>query len=70
MFSSLEQIQISLHQAFKMGRTSYTVEFKLKTVNKLNNEFNGNVSKASRATGITRKMLRVCKVNLKIKHRI
>ena len=24
MFSSLEQIQIILHQAFKMGRTSYT----------------------------------------------
>ena len=24
MFSSLEQMQISLHQGFKMGRTSYT----------------------------------------------
>ena len=34
----LRQIQISLHQAFKMGRKSYTVEFKLKAVNRLNNK--------------------------------
>ena len=26
MFSNLEQIQISLHQAFKMGRTLYTAD--------------------------------------------
>ena len=67
MFSGLEQIQISLHQAFKMGRTSYTVEFKLKAVNRLNNEFNGSISKASRAIGITKKMLRDwCKNEIKM----
>ena len=36
---------------------AYTVKFKLKAVNKLNNEFNGNTSKASGAIGITWKML-------------
>ena len=41
-----------------MGRTSYAVEFKLKAVNRLNNEFNGNISKASGSIDITRKMLR------------
>ena len=67
MFSSLEQIQITLHQAFMMGRTSYIVEFKLKAVNKLNNEFNCNISKASRVIGSTRKMLSVCKGKFKNK---
>ena len=67
MFSSLEHIQISLHQAFKMGGTSYTVEFQLKAVNRLNIQFNGNISKASRAFGITRKMLRDwCKNEIKM----
>ena len=67
MFSSLEQIHISLHQALEMGRTSYTVEFKLKAFNRLNNEFNGNISKARKAIGITRKMLRDwCKNEIKM----
>ena len=50
-----------------MGRTSYTIEFKLKAVNRLNNEFNANISKASRAISITRKMLRDwCKNEIKM----
>ena len=50
-----------------MGRSSYTIEFKLKAINRLNNEFNGNISKASTALGITRKMLREwCKNEIKM----
>ena len=43
---------------FIMGRSSYTVEFKLKAVRRLKSEFSGNLSKASRALNISRKQLR------------
>ena len=50
-----------------MGRSSYTIEFKLKTTNRLTNEFSGNISKASTALGIARKMLRDwCKNEVKM----
>ena len=42
----------------KMGRSSYTVEFKLKAVSRLKTAFHGNISQASRMLGIDRKQLR------------
>ena len=41
-----------------MQRSSYTVEFKLKTIARLKSEFNGNLSKASKVLNISRKQLR------------
>ena len=41
-----------------MQRSSYTVEFKLKTIARLKSEFNGNLSKASEVLNISRKQLR------------
>ena len=40
-----------------MGRNSYSIDFKLKAVRRLNADFEGNVSKASREMGIDRKQL-------------
>lgn len=41
-----------------MSRKSYSIEFKLKAVNRLKSEFEGNISKASRVMNIDRKQLR------------
>ena len=41
-----------------MGRSSYTIDFKLKAVARLEGEFQGNLSKASRVLNISRKQLR------------
>ena len=40
-----------------MGRNSYSIDFKLKAVRRLNADFEGNISKASRNMGIDRKQL-------------
>ena len=41
-----------------IGRNSYTVDFKLKSIRRLNGEFQGNLSQASRVLGTSRKQLR------------
>ena len=56
LISSDTHFLIALHMV-KMGRNSYTVDFKLKAVKRLKGEFEGHLSKASRVLNITKKQL-------------
>ena len=42
----------------KMGRNSYSIDFKLKAVRRLQSELCGNISQASMEMGIDKKQLR------------